>query len=432
MENKKVNESLVVNVKEILKNNNKEDFVNLRKDILTSKKDEILFENFNDSNNKYKIINLNNESYLDRNNHFNESQENLKETSILETNEKNFNNNTLIYSIDSTKKNFEFFDINYKSENDSSKIIRNNIGNLDNDEINIQNLIPKNLKEVSKITIDDNLKHDNCQSELNANFTSENFKIDNHLDKIGYSYFHLRMLFILSLIFFVDGCEISNLNLLLSSIQNDLNLSTFQKSILNSSIFMGILIGSFLSGFTTNKYGRLKPIKYGIFFIFIFSFLTSISKSISQLIIMRILSGLAIGTVIPACKTLITESIPSKSRSLVFSIVFILYPLGTVYICILSLNFVEGKDFNWRKIFMINSLSSFFLIILSQFLYESPRYLLKKGKSHEAIEILDLMGNWNRDHKKVKLNEEEKIMILNEAWIIKEEQVEERIDNCII
>jgi MFS family permease len=251
----------------------------------------------------------------------------------------------------------------------------------------------------------------NCDDDFSFNQT-ETFSIDKHLDKIGYSIFHYRIITIVSLVFFVDGCEMSNVNMLLSSIQQDLNLDTFQKTTLSSTIFIGFFIGSFLSGFTTNKYGRLKPIKYGVIFIFIFSFLTAISKSISQLIIMRILSGLAIGTVVPACKTLITECIPSTHRSFVLSIIWLLYPFGTVYICIVALNSVDAFDsnlFNWRKVFLINSLNGFMLIILTQLLTESPRYLLKNGKYQEAIEIIDLIGNSSKSSKeKFVLTDSEK------------------------
>lgn len=265
------------------------------------------------------------------------------------------------------------------------------------------------------------------------------FKIDYHLDRIGYSYFQIRMLVIVSLIFFIDGCEMSNINMLLTTIQKDLNLNTFQRSSLSSSIFIGFFVGSFLSGFTTNKYGRLKPIKYGIVFIFIFSFITSISKSISQLIMMRILSGLAIGTVVPACKTLVTESIPSYYRSFVLSIIWLLYPLGTVYVCFLALLNMNGKDFIWRKVFMINSLSSFVLIIFCQFLKESPRYLLRNGKSDEAIELLDNMGGSTFSNEKIILNENEKHSIYNEFQMIQSGGIEnleykkgeeDKIDHC--
>jgi MFS family permease len=284
-------------------------------------------------------------------------------------------------------------------------------------------------KEKSKETDTDIDNYNHNKNEINNSLNNydydfsynqtETFNIDKHLDKIGYSFYHYRIILIVTLVLFVDGCEMSNVNMLLSSIQQDLNLDTFQKSSLSSSIFIGFFIGSFLSGFTTNKYGRLKPIKYGVIFIFIFSFLTGISKSISQLIIMRILSGLAIGTVVPACKTLITECIPSTNRSFVLSIIWLLYPFGTVYICVIALNSVDAFDsnlFNWRKVFVINSLNSFLLIILTQTLTESPRYLLKNGKYQEAIELIDYIGSSSKSAKeKLDLTDSEKNAIYVEC-----------------
>lgn len=333
--------------------------------------------------------------------------------------------------------------INAESRNSHFNKLYSDTKNIANDKTNIskakKQIYPKsqsnntandiNFKQYNSINNNSNKPEFYLDQELSNNCNNENFKIDTHLDKIGYSMFHYRMIFIISIVFFVDGCEMSNVNMLLSSIQNDLSLNTFQRSSLSSAIFLGFFVGSFLSGFTTNKYGRLKPIKYGIVLIFIFSFITSISKSISQLIIMRILSGLAIGTVVPACKTLVTECIPSINRSFVLSIIWLLYPIGTVYVCLIALNCVDGKEFNWRKVFMVNSLSSFVLIILCQFLTESPRYLLKNGKSQEAIELLDMIGNSNSEGRKVNLNEKEKNMIYVEARIIQGMDVDEHGSN---
>jgi len=286
-----------------------------------------------------------------------------------------------------------------------------------------------NITNISKIDENINYKTNEEFPKSNMDLQRENFKIDIHLDKIGYRMFHYRMIFIISLVLFIDACEMSNVNMLLSSIQNDLNLNTFQKSSLSSIIFIGHFIGSFLSGFTTNRYGRLTPIKYGVVLIFIFSFLTSISRTITQLIILRILSGLSIGTVVPACKTLLTECIPSFYRSFVLSIVWLLHPIGFVYICYVALNCVEGNEFNWRKVFMINSLGSFLLIILVQFLTESPRYLLKNGKTQEAIKLLDIMGNSNIESNKIMLSEDEKNLIYVEARMLQGIDIDEHRSN---
>ena len=291
---------------------------------------------------------------------------------------------------------------------------------FDNVNLNKSNMSYNQISSNTIFNNDKNYKTDNKKDrefyEIEQTFSqNKKFDVENHLNKIGYRFFHYKMLLIISIVFFVDGCEMSNVNMLLSSIQNDLHLNTFEKTSISSSIFLGFFIGSFFSGFITNTYGRLKPIKYGVFFIFIWSFSTSISKNIYQMILFRILTGLAIGTVVPACKTLVTECIPSTYRSFVLSMVWVFYPFGTIYICILALNSVNGTEFYWRQVFFVNSLSSFLLIILTQCLNESPRYLLKKGKSHEAIEILDVIGYSNNSEYKIILNQNEKNLIYLES-----------------
>lgn len=439
-------ENTDINDKFIRKNNHLDE----DNEFISSCLKEVLDKTNKQKETKDKFI-LNSESELDINQNFNfDSFKKVDQAKDFLFNNKTENNE---YSINRNENNFisntennqsiirenfqtENITIKQNSEKKHTALINSENQNNSNKENNNKqhNLNTKKLIHPYSNNLQNNINHHNNSKEEFSDsdifqYHSESFKIDTHLDKIGYRMFHYKMLLIISLVFFVDSCEMSNVNMLLSSIQNDLNLNTFQKSSLSSAIFIGFFTGSFLSGFTTNKYGRLKPIKYGIVLIFIFSFLTSISKSITQLIMMRILSGLAIGTVVPACKTLVTESIPSSYRSFVLSIVWLLYPIGTVYICFIALNCVEGKEFNWRKVFMINSLGSFVLIILVQFLTESPRYLLKNGKSQEAIELLDMIGNSVKEGSKIKLSENEKNMIYVEARMLQGMEVDEHTSN---
>ena len=227
------------------------------------------------------------------------------------------------------------------------------------------------------------------KSKDNKNKLVQTNTIDKIFDEIGYTFFHFKMILIVSFMFFVDGGEMIVINLLLSTIQNEWSFSNMNKSLLSSSVFFGFFIGSMLSGLFTNKYGRKNPIILGMMIIYVFSLLTATGYDFYSLFLIRVIVGIGIGIVVPAATALVTESIPGKNRSLVLNLLWILYAPGIIYICWIAMHYIRKQDLLWRNICFLNSINSLIVVILSFFLDESPRYLLLKNRSQEAFTIIN-------------------------------------------
>jgi MFS family permease len=274
-------------------------------------------------------------------------------------------------------------------------------------------------------------KYTNDVSNLNSsNISIKNKQIvndnphntlDTFLEKVGYSRFHIFMCLIVCVIFFVDGCEMIIINLLLNSLQKDFDLSATERSLLSSAVFFGFFSGSLISGYFTNKYGRKKPTIIFTIAIWFFTTICPYTVNFMQIFIIRVLVGISIGVVVPGATTIVTECIPTKFRSFTLNIIWILYPLGIIYICYVSMFFISKEEnLEWRKIWFINSYTSISVIFLSFGLNESPRYLILKGKNAEAFDILNKMGK----SKNICLTNEEKEDIIKEVEIKKRKNLE--------
>jgi MFS family permease len=245
-------------------------------------------------------------------------------------------------------------------------------------------------------------------SNLNTNIP----KIDEYLDRVGYTRFHIISILIVCCIFFVDGCEMIIINLILSSLEKEWKLNLVQRSLLSSAVFFGFFTGSLFSGYFTNKYGRRYPSIVGAFTIWTFTSCTPLCNSFESLFCIRIIVGLGIGIIVPATTTIITESIPSFYRSFALNNLWTLYPLGIIYICKISSFFIDKEEYlDWRKITFINGYTSITIIFMVIQLRESPRYLLIKGRFEEGFDVLNSIGK----SKNIKLTEQEKIILIDEA-----------------
>lgn len=238
-------------------------------------------------------------------------------------------------------------------------------------------------------------------------------KLENHvdyfLDKVGYSKYHLKLIFINSIIFFVVGCEFVITNIMLSTIGKEWNLPTNQISLLGSSIFIGVFITSVIAGYINNNYGRKVPSVIGCICISIASILCGFAQTVWQLVLIKTFIGMGIGIIIPGLTSLMTESIPKTNRSLVLNAVWGLYPLGIIYICYVGIHSVHRNIFDWRTTCIINSLSTLPMVLLSLYVKESPRYLLLNLHFEDGYKVLNLIGQSNgislseEDKEKIKL-----------------------------
>jgi MFS family permease len=286
-----------------------------------------------------------------------------------------------------------------KNENDNFYCKQNKRLIDSPNKMNVTNKTSKNLMEHTN----NNQNYDNNEDiKLNTSHGADNPNpnpikkeniLDLYLDRLGYTPFQIIMILIVCMIFFVDGCEMIIINLLLQSLQKEWGLNTLKRSLLSSAVFFGFFMGSFVSGYLTNKYGRKNPTVTGVITIWLFTSCSALCTCFSQLFTLRILVGVGIGIVVPAATSLITEIIPTKYRSFVLNILWILYPLGIIYICYISMFFIQNhEDLEWRKICFVNSYTSIIVIFIAFGLNESPRYLLLKQQYEQAFEILDKIG----------------------------------------
>jgi MFS transporter, putative metabolite:H+ symporter len=238
-------------------------------------------------------------------------------------------------------------------------------------------------------------------------------KIDELLDEIGYSYYHYFLLFILILIFFADGTEVLVISLILKSLEKEWQLTPVSKAFLASSALMGVMIGSFFTSKILDLYGRKKFLITGSSIVLIFGVLSAFSQSSWQLFIFRILMGIGIGMKIPAATVLATETIPSYNRSYYLTNMWIAFPVGELYVCIIALIFMPEFEYNqWRTVLLFCLIPIVLCIVGSFLLYESSRYYLANKRMEEAKEILRNLAKTSRN---VQLTEIRLLEIVEES-----------------
>lgn len=234
-------------------------------------------------------------------------------------------------------------------------------------------------------------------TEKNSENTNKAKLIDKFFERMGFSRYQLFLLIICILVFFADGTEVLVITLILKSLENEWGIKPLEKSFLASSAFIGLMIGSLVTSKILDQYGRKNFLLLGGLIVIVFGFLSALSTNSLTLFTTRVLMGIGIGTQIIAATNLAAESIPTKNRSHFLANMWIAFPFGEMYVCIVGINVMPNFETGqWRVLLFYCLIPVILCFIGSFFLLESSRFYLAHGKDQEASEILKALSNYSK------------------------------------
>ncbi|CAI4231853.1 unnamed protein product [Auanema sp. JU1783] len=157
-----------------------------------------------------------------------------------------------------------------------------------------------------------------------------------------------------------------------------------ETALVKSSIsvqMIGVLVGTLLFGSLSDRFGRLKVLMFSFTMSSLASLLCSFSTSLSMFTILRTILGFFTGGVIGTYAVYQMEQIPKKHRFWVAAII----AWAPNYILINGIAYI-AKD--WRTFQLLILATSCPAFLFCFYVYESPRWLIQRGRISEAREIM--------------------------------------------
>ena len=156
-----------------------------------------------------------------------------------------------------------------------------------------------------------------------------------------------------------------------------------------SSLLFGCVLGSFLAGRLTDQYGRKRMLMWVAVLFAATSIATALAPNFAALVTARFLGGLAVGGVSLLSPMYVAEVSPASIRGRMGTF----YQLSIVIGILISygINYLlrnSGVN-NWRYMFLTGVGPSIVFLILVALAPETPRFLVKIGRTQEAFLILE-------------------------------------------
>ncbi|XP_049832121.1 synaptic vesicle glycoprotein 2A-like [Schistocerca gregaria] len=198
----------------------------------------------------------------------------------------------------------------------------------------------------------------------------------------------------------------SSSSYLLPAAQCDLEMKLSDKGLLNSISFAGMVATSFLWGFLSDMYGRRKLLVIAYLLDGTVNFIGSFTQSFALLVAMKFLSGAIICGPGSIQKTFISEFHCVKYRTLIMMLSGFLFAVANIIIPVVawliipnpwSVTFFGGYiTYNsWRLFVAVGSFASFLAALLIYLCPETPKFLMTKGRTEEALEAFKIMYKYN-------------------------------------
>ena len=187
-------------------------------------------------------------------------------------------------------------------------------------------------------------------------------------------YLSIAICFLMSVL---DGMDVLVVSYCAPAIAEDLDLGPKSLGIVFSAGLVGMAIGAIFLAPFADRFGRKKLMLASAFIMGLSVLLTAFSETITQLIIMRLISGLGIGCMLATTATLTSENVLNNSKDFWVSLVISGYPVGAVVSGYVAAAIIPS--YGWESMFLLAGLTTLITIpLIFFFVSESPQFYLKK------------------------------------------------------
>ena len=218
------------------------------------------------------------------------------------------------------------------------------------------------------------------------------------IDSRPISRYQWMILVLCFLIVLFDGFDVAVMGFVAPSVMEDWGISRASFGPVMSAGMIGLAIGAITAGPYADRLGRRKILLIAVSGFSVLSLASAFARNPYELAILRFLTGIALGAAMPNCTTLLAEFLPKRSRSLLLTIMFTGFNMGSGLGGFLAAWLIPHHG--WHSVLMLGGLMPMVLLpFLLWLLPESPRYLAAcHAPAQQVAAILRRLGGQFAEH----------------------------------
>lgn len=209
------------------------------------------------------------------------------------------------------------------------------------------------------------------------------------IDDAPISGFHLRVTAFTTGGMFVDGWILGLVGYGLVGAKAEFGLASWWVGLIGAGALIGIFAGSLAFGRMTDLVGRKAMFTADVMLFVVTSVAQLFVTSPIQLLVLRILMGVAIGAEYAIGSALLSEIVPKRHRGAILSSLETVWTAGFVAAAVVGVFTADIAGDHWRWILASSAIPATVVLLLRLGAPESPRWLASRGRFEEAQHIID-------------------------------------------
>lgn len=235
--------------------------------------------------------------------------------------------------------------------------------------------------------------HDGSAVDGNAETThsgsTTGISVGELCDTMRLSRAHIIAGTVLFITFVIEAWEQVGLVYVSGGIAEDFGINNTQLGWALSAVAFGMVPGALLWGVFIDKLGRRRVAVYSLLLYAALALLAGISPSFGPFLVLRLLSGVAFGGVYATTFPYFMELLPTAWRGRGAVALSIGFPVGTL-LCIMVSQLLAPVS--WRAVAIVAALAGLWAFAVIRWVPESPYWLAKQGRHHDAARVLRGLG----------------------------------------
>lgn len=219
-------------------------------------------------------------------------------------------------------------------------------------------------------------------------------RIPARLDRLPWSRFHTLVVVALGVTWILDGLEVTLAGSVSGALKESpaLRFSNTEIGMAGAAYIAGAVLGALFFGWLTDRLGRKKLFKVTLLVYLAATAATAFSWNFWSFVVFRFFTGMGIGGEYTAINSTIQELVPARVRGWVDLVIngsfWVGAALGAVGAIVLLDPAVIDPEIGWRLAFFIGAALGLVILVLRQWIPESPRWLIGHGRTQEAEAIV--------------------------------------------
>lgn len=220
--------------------------------------------------------------------------------------------------------------------------------------------------------------------------------VDAVLAETGVGRFQKGLFGIFGLVWAADAMQVLAVGFTAPSIAASFGLTVPQALQTGTLFFVGMFLGAALFGRLADRIGRRRVLLVTVACDAVFGLLSVFAPDFTVLLVLRFLTGAAVGGTLPVDYAMMAEFLPPRNRGRWLVYLEGFWAVGTLVVALTAwIAALAGATEAWRWIFAVAALPALAGIWLRLRIPESPMYLLRTGREAEARAVLNRVRQAN-------------------------------------